>query len=295
MYRIELSRGEESVFRTVEELATAIRNGLVTPRARIYHSASQKWLPIEFHPHYKKALDLPPQKAIEVSTGSTGRNIVATPPVLPSPAPSAPEPARKVAPARLEPAPIFYPEITPAEAPVAHASPARARSMGRRIRHLGVAAVVIVTCSYLVVLAATPSSRAPKGESVSLQPASLPTPAPDPTPLPPNSGEVRPASVPAAAPDLPAPAVTRISQPKRSAPLPAVAPPAMTAPLAVGSDQAAPSVEPPPAEVDLSLPGPIPAESLAGIPRSKRDSNAIGRILEAVGATRTGQPRTVAQ
>lgn len=59
MYRIEVKPGEESVFRTIEELATAIRNGLVTPRARIYHNASQKWLPIEFHPHYKKALQLP--------------------------------------------------------------------------------------------------------------------------------------------------------------------------------------------------------------------------------------------
>ncbi|HKU62644.1 MAG TPA: hypothetical protein VJQ44_15590 [Gemmatimonadales bacterium] len=56
MYRIEVRPGEETVFRTIEELATGIRNGFITPRARIYHAASQKWLPIEFHPHYKKAL-----------------------------------------------------------------------------------------------------------------------------------------------------------------------------------------------------------------------------------------------
>jgi hypothetical protein len=59
MYRIEVAPGEETVFRTMEELAVAIRNGLVTPRARIYHNASQKWLPIGLHPHYKKALELP--------------------------------------------------------------------------------------------------------------------------------------------------------------------------------------------------------------------------------------------
>jgi hypothetical protein len=59
MYRIEIGPGEETVLRTIEELATAIRNGLVTARSRIYHNASQKWLPIEFHPHYKKALALP--------------------------------------------------------------------------------------------------------------------------------------------------------------------------------------------------------------------------------------------
>jgi hypothetical protein len=58
MYRIELAPGEETVFRTIEELAIGVRNGLVTSRSRIYHSATQKWLPIEFHPHYKKALEL---------------------------------------------------------------------------------------------------------------------------------------------------------------------------------------------------------------------------------------------
>jgi hypothetical protein len=59
MYRIEVAPGEESVFRTIEELAVGIRNGVVTPRARIYHHASEKWLPIGLHPHYKKALEMP--------------------------------------------------------------------------------------------------------------------------------------------------------------------------------------------------------------------------------------------
>ena len=63
MYRIEVGPGEETVFRTIEELAIGIRNGLVTPRARIYHNASQKWLPIELHPHYKKALEMPAASA----------------------------------------------------------------------------------------------------------------------------------------------------------------------------------------------------------------------------------------
>ena len=59
MYRIEVTPGEEAVFRTIEELAIGIRNGVVTPRARIYHHASEKWLPIGLHPHYKKALEMP--------------------------------------------------------------------------------------------------------------------------------------------------------------------------------------------------------------------------------------------
>jgi len=56
MYRIELAPGEVTVFRTIDELATGVRNGVITARARIFHNASQKWLPVEFHPHYKLAL-----------------------------------------------------------------------------------------------------------------------------------------------------------------------------------------------------------------------------------------------
>jgi hypothetical protein len=59
MYRIELSPGEETVFRSIEELAVAIKRNVVTPKARIYHNASGKWLPIQFHPHYKAAVSMP--------------------------------------------------------------------------------------------------------------------------------------------------------------------------------------------------------------------------------------------
>jgi hypothetical protein len=68
MYRIEVAPGEETVFRTIEELAVGIRNGLVTPRARIYHNVSQKWLPIGLHPHYKKAMELPAVSAAHPPT-----------------------------------------------------------------------------------------------------------------------------------------------------------------------------------------------------------------------------------
>jgi len=66
MYRIELAPGEVTVFRTIDELATGVRNGVITARARIFHNASQKWLPVEFHPHYKLALELLAGRTIEV-------------------------------------------------------------------------------------------------------------------------------------------------------------------------------------------------------------------------------------
>jgi hypothetical protein len=65
MYRIELAPGEVTVFRTIEELATGVRNGLITSKARIYHSASEKWLPIGFHPHYKRALGIASGRAAD--------------------------------------------------------------------------------------------------------------------------------------------------------------------------------------------------------------------------------------
>jgi hypothetical protein len=73
MYRIELSPGEEAAFRSIEELAVAIRRKVVTSRARIYHNATARWLPIQFHPHYKLALSMPLTQA----------DLVAGPPVTP--------------------------------------------------------------------------------------------------------------------------------------------------------------------------------------------------------------------
>ena len=73
MYRIELSPGEETAFRSIEELAVAIRRNVVTSRARIYHNATNKWLPIQFHPHYKIAVSMPLTQA----------DLVAGPPVTP--------------------------------------------------------------------------------------------------------------------------------------------------------------------------------------------------------------------
>src|SRR4051812_12267287 len=73
MYRVELSPGEETAFRSIEELAVAIRRKVVTSRARIYHNATSKWLPIQFHPHYKIAMSMPLTQA----------DLVAGPPVTP--------------------------------------------------------------------------------------------------------------------------------------------------------------------------------------------------------------------
>jgi hypothetical protein len=110
MYRIEVRPGEETVFRNMEELATGIRNGFITPRARIWHAATQKWLPIEFHPHYKKALagDFTPTP----TTPQPSLAAMPAPVLTPAPAPVlTPAPAPLLTPA---PAPVLTPVPTPA-------------------------------------------------------------------------------------------------------------------------------------------------------------------------------------
>jgi hypothetical protein len=107
MYRIELSPGEETVFRTIEELAVAIKRSVVTPRARIYHHASNKWLPIQFHPHYKAAVSMPltqaelvagaPVKPLSKLTLEESVESEPPAPVAPSLAAQSPPPPRKKA------------------------------------------------------------------------------------------------------------------------------------------------------------------------------------------------------
>lgn len=131
MYRIELAPGEVTVFRTIDELATGVRNGVITARARIFHGASQKWLPIEFHPHYKLALELLAGRAIEVPSpkvveGPRFDNIVTpTAPSQPSPAAAnLPYIALDEPPAAEEPAPsVASPAFTPPDGSSPPSSP----------------------------------------------------------------------------------------------------------------------------------------------------------------------------
>ncbi len=189
MYRIELKPGEESVFRTIEELAIGIRNGLITSRARIYHNASQKWLPIEFHPHYKKALAMPAATLGErpavgmasprASAPAPARAPVAAPAVAPAPSP-VPLPVAAGAGRGSSPGVVFVeveaPEVDLGVAevpvfgsavpspvgelpPIIYSESARAQCSTSRPLHLGVAAAVLMAGAYVAVSAALPSRK----------------------------------------------------------------------------------------------------------------------------------------
>lgn len=125
MYRIELAPGEEALFKSIDEMAAGIANGVIKSNARIWHQTSAKWLPIEFHPHYKIALTKGPQSAPRAEyrepPAVAGPAAMSLPPIFEQSAPrpifEAPAPAplfERPAPA---PAPIFE-RPTPAPAPI---------------------------------------------------------------------------------------------------------------------------------------------------------------------------------
>jgi len=141
MYRIELSPGEETVFRSIEELAVAIKRGVVSPRARIYHNASSKWLPIQFHPHYKTALSMPlSQSALVAGPPAkplSSLSLDAIPAELPLP--QVPQPVTVAAKPAPEEKPVQEPRKKPAkEKP---ASEKRQRSSGKQGKQLRIALI----------------------------------------------------------------------------------------------------------------------------------------------------------
>jgi hypothetical protein len=291
MYRIELAPGEETAFRTIEELATAVRNGLVGPRSRIYHNASQKWLPIEFHPHYKKIIENPTAKTLElpVAPAPVEMPLVVPSPVLELPKISYPEPkpAEARVPAFLAMAPAVEAPRLPVVTPEELASPgwtespdtvielaaeSDAPARGRRVK-LAVGAVAVLAAGYGLFAAFAPSRGEPDAarETVAERPvvpqaASAAEPSNARRAVPAASRPPAPTSLSAGfAPEVPG----------RAGDHAAVGP---AAPVSTDTSAIAPA----PAAIDIALPSVPRADSLVVAPRNRSDSVAIKQILRAV-------------
>lgn len=93
MYRIRLTTGEEAVFRSVEELALAVRSGVVSPKAEVFHKTANRWLPVELHPDYRTAASgKHPARPPDDKKGTTAKRPAITaktpvPPPAPGPMP----------------------------------------------------------------------------------------------------------------------------------------------------------------------------------------------------------------
>jgi hypothetical protein len=54
MFVVEPGSGKNKGYSSARELGAAIRRGELGPQARIYHRATDRWLPITVHPEYRK-------------------------------------------------------------------------------------------------------------------------------------------------------------------------------------------------------------------------------------------------
>ena len=264
MYRIELSPGEETVFRSIEELAVAIKRGVVTPRARIFHNASGKWLPIGFHPHYKAAVSMELSQA-ELVAGAPLKPLS----TLNLQKSIEPEPA---IPASAFPAPSAT--ATPEPAPKKRAvKPAGSKRSGRNTRPRRQLRIALVGALLIGgaqwVLSAPLFSRSEAPALLHVQRRLVPAPA--------NTAAMVPVIT---RPSSTAPAsfggnVSSRPQATSTALVPDVVPvPVETA--------ASPEIEPAPSAIDVSVPVPSRSDSLASRLPDSSSKKAMKGILRAV-------------
>jgi len=55
MFLVEPESGQRCHYSSARMLGAAIRRGELGPQARIFHQASNQWLPITVHPEYQRA------------------------------------------------------------------------------------------------------------------------------------------------------------------------------------------------------------------------------------------------
>lgn len=265
MYRIELSPGEETVFRSIEELAVAIKRGVVTSRARIFHNASNRWLPIQFHPHYKVAVSMPLTQAA----------LVAGPPVKPLSSltlqqPADPEPPVPIAaPSARFPTPVEEPvrkKRVRAERPAGDRRGRRHSKPRRQLRIALVGALLVGGAQW--VLSAPLFSRTDAPTLIRSHRRLLAAPANTAAMVPvitTPSAPTAPASfggVPVTGPVMPLPKPDSMSSPVESA--------------------ATPEIEPAPSTIEASVPAAPRSDSLTSKMVDSTNKKTIKRILRAV-------------
>ena len=279
MYRIELSPGDETAFRSIEELAVAIRRGIVTSRARIWHNASGKWLPIEIHPHYKIAASMQltpadlvagaPVKKLELLTLGE----LMDPPAPPVPA--APEPVRaapSVLPFRARRAPETAPEPKPKPRKKT-AAKVHPKKSGRRPLRIALAGALLIGCAHLAITAG--SAALP--EEIAIRPRShrrlVTTPAAQQG-RPETTAAAVMTGLPGVTGRLPTESVVQAATPPFEAFRPAPEP----------------VLEPAPASGDIVAPVPASSDSLTKRVVDSTGKKTLKRILRSVSGTPTAEP-----
>jgi len=322
MYRIELSPGEQTAFRSIEELAVAIKRGVVTSHARIWHNASGKWLPIEFHPHYKIAASMqlttadlvagaPIQKLELLSLGE--QMDPPAPPMRPVVQPEEPtrvkrisEPVKRIlesvkrTPEPVKRAPESVkraPEPEPKPRKKAAAKSRRQKSGGKSLR-IALAGALFIGCAQLAYSAASTAL----GEETATRPHRhlITTPA--------NMGQQGPETTAAAVlpglPTVPRSGIRSSSaaRPASSRPLPTESAihdeaaslesrsEAATPPYDAFRADSASGIQPAPASIDIAAPAPPNGDSLARKMVDSTGKKTLKRILRTIGGTAATEP-----
>ena len=81
-FLVEIRPGRELLYRTTWALREAMRSGEITPDSRVFHRATDQWIPITEHPEYRRFLTEPhppawvpsgpPEPGAEAPTESNG-------------------------------------------------------------------------------------------------------------------------------------------------------------------------------------------------------------------------------
>jgi hypothetical protein len=295
MYRIELSPGEETAFRSIEELAVAVKRGVVSSRARIWHNASSKWLPIEFHPHYKIAASMQlttadlvagaPVKPLELMKLGELMDPPA-PPVRPAVQPEEPPRVKRISEPvkRILESVKRTPEPEPKPRKKAAAKTRRPRSGGQSMR-IALIGVLLIGSAHLTLSAVSALS-----EGIAVRPHTQRHLVTTPTK---SAQQGRPETTAAAVlPGLPAVRrsgvrSSRTARPTTAAPLPTESA-AATPPYGAFNADSASGIQPAPASVDIAAPAPLSGDSL--LARKMVDSTGkttLKRILRTIGGTAT--------
>jgi hypothetical protein len=316
MYRIELSPGEETAFRSIEELAVAIKRGVVTSRARIWHNASGKWLPIEFHPHYKIAASMqlttadlvagPPVKKLELLT--LGEQMDPPPPPMrPAVQQEQPrakrisEPVKRISePVKLIPESVKHsPEPDPKPRKKAAAKSRRPRSGGKTLR-IALAGALFIGCAHLAYSAASTAlseevaTRPRSHRRLITTPANIAQQGPETTaaavlpglPVVPRSG-TRSSSAARPAPSRPLP--TESAAQDEAASLESRSEAATPAFDTFRADSAS-GIEPAPSSISIAAPAPLNGDSLARKMVDSTGKKTLKRILRTIGGPAATEP-----
>ena len=213
MFRLRSKSGDESVFRSPEEIRSALLSGFVTPDAQIWDAELKGWVPLLEHALYQQIAAAPPgRKSGAVKGPSSGAT-----PAIPTPGPSGPKPIPKLVIKRpgegaTTATPVVKPPAPPVQPPKAPAPPPPPRKSADDLPDLE-----------LISLDLTPEPME--------APAPTPPPPPRPTPPAPTPPIVqkpvaappppprRPTPPPAPEPVLPRLSTPRLSTPRLSVPV----------------------------------------------------------------------------